>query len=111
MTSSSPDSASYQRTSSDNQIIIRIKEIGIGIDAEIFTVIFSKTGGTGLGLFISKATMHAQGVIIWAENGKTSNNGNERRGDIFTFIMPLNKEQKQHLGLFPQPDIRQVDHL
>jgi signal transduction histidine kinase len=109
--SPSTDSASYQRTSSDNQIIIRIKDIGIGIDSEIFTKIFSKTGGTGLGLFISKAIMQAHGVILWAENGITPKNGNERRGDMFTFSMSLNKEQEQHSELLPQPDMRQIDHL
>ena len=107
----SPDSASYQRTSSDNQIIIRIKDIGSGIDAEIFTKIFPETGGTGLGVFISEAIKQARGVIIWAENGRTSNNGNERRKDIFTFSMPLSKEQEQHSGLLPQHDMRQIDHL
>lgn len=106
----SPDSASYQRTSSDNQTIIRIKDIGIGI-AEIFTRIFPKTRGTGLGVFISEAIKQAHGVIIWAENGRTSNNGNERRKDIFTFSMPLSKEQEQHSGLLPQPDMRQIDHI
>ena len=101
MTTSSSDSASYQRTSSDNQIIIRIKDTSIGIDAEIFTKIFSKTRGTGAGVFISKAIKQALDVIIWAENGKTPKNANERRRDIFTFSMPLNKEQEQHSGLLP----------
>jgi signal transduction histidine kinase len=107
----SPDSASYQRTSSDNQIVIRIKDIGIGIDAEIFTRIFSKRRGTGLGVFISKAIKQAHGIIIWLENGRMSNKGNERIRDIFTFSIPLNKEQEQHSGLLPQQDMRQFDHL
>lgn len=109
--SPSPDSASYQRTCSDNQIVIRIKDIGIGIDAEIFTRIFSKRRGTGLGVFISKAIKQVHGIIILPENGRTSNNRNETIRDIFTFSMPLNKEQEQHSGLLPQQDMRQFDHL
>ncbi|HET7390466.1 MAG TPA: HAMP domain-containing sensor histidine kinase, partial [Nitrososphaeraceae archaeon] len=101
----------------DNQIIVRIKDTGIGIDPEIFPRLFTKfvtkaeTGGTGLGLFISKAIIEAHGGRIWAENGSTSNNGNERRGAIFTFTMPLNKEQEQQSSLPPQQDMGQIDHL
>jgi two-component system, OmpR family, sensor histidine kinase VicK len=101
----------------DNQIIVRIKDTGIGIDPEIFPRLFTKfvtkaeTGGTGLGLFISKAIIEAHGGRIWAENGSTSNNGNERRGAIFTFTMPLNKEQEQQSSLQPQQDMGQIDHL
>ena len=101
----------------DNQIIVRIKDTGIGIDPEIFPRLFSKfvtkaeTGGTGLGLFICKAIIEAHGGRIWAENSSTSNNGNERRGAIFTFSMPLNKEQEQQSSLPPQQDMGQIDHL
>jgi signal transduction histidine kinase len=109
--SPSPDSPSYQRTCSDNQIVIRIEDIGIGIDAEIFTRIFSKTRDTGLGVFVSKAIKQAHGVIMWTENGRTSNNRNETIRDIFTFSMPLNKEQEQQSSLPPQQDMGQIDHL
>lgn len=101
----------------DNQIIVRINDTGIGIDPEIFPRLFSKfvtkaeTGGTGLGLFISKAIIEAHGGRIWAENGSTSNNSNERRGAVFTFSTPLNKEQEQQSSLPPQQDIGQIDHL
>jgi signal transduction histidine kinase len=101
----------------DNQVIVRIKDTGIGIDPEIFPRLFTKfvtkagTGGTGLGLFISKAIIEDHGGRIWAENGSMSSNGNERRGAIFTFTLPLNEEQEQQSSLLPQQDMGQIDHL
>jgi signal transduction histidine kinase len=42
--------------------------------------------GTGLGLFISKSIVEAQGGKIWAENNA------DRNGATFTFSLPLNQE-------------------
>jgi hypothetical protein len=64
-----------------------------------------------LGLFVSKDITEDHAVRIRVENSRTSNNGNERTGNIFTFSMPLNKEQEQQSGLLPQPQMGQIDHL
>jgi hypothetical protein len=64
-----------------------------------------------LGLFISKAITEDHAVRICVENDRTSNNGNERTGNIFTFSMHLNKEHEQQSGLLPQLEIGKIDHL
>jgi K+-sensing histidine kinase KdpD len=64
-----------------------------------------------LGLFISKAIIEDHAVRICVGNGRTSNNGNERTGNIFAFSMPLNKEHEQQSGLLPQLEMGQIDHL
>jgi len=72
----------------NNQIIISVKDTGIGIDPEILPQLFSKFitksfSGTGLGLFISKSIVEAHGGRIWAENNS------DGKGTTFTFILPL----------------------
>jgi two-component system, OmpR family, sensor histidine kinase VicK len=57
----------------NNNVIVSIKDTGIGIDPEIMPRLFSKFAsksfvGTGLGLFISKSIIEAHGGRIWAEN-------------------------------------------
>ncbi len=72
----------------DNNAIVSVKDSGTGIDAEILPRLFTKfttksqTGGTGLGLFISKSIVEAHGGRIWAEN-----NGNGK-GATFHFSLP-----------------------
>jgi signal transduction histidine kinase len=61
----------------DNNVIVSIKDTGIGIDPEIMPRLFSKFAsksfvGTGLGLFISKSIIEAHGGRIWAENNPSS---------------------------------------
>ena len=64
-----------------------VKDNGQGIDPSILPKLFTKfatkseIGGTGLGLFISKNIIEAQGKI-WAEN-----NTNEK-GATFYFSLP-----------------------
>ena len=71
------------------EIIINISDSGKGIDAQSFPQIFSKffstsgSGGTGLGLFISKFIVEAHGGNIWATNNE---NG---IGSTFSFSLPL----------------------
>jgi two-component system, OmpR family, sensor histidine kinase VicK len=72
----------------NNNVIVSIKDTGIGIDQEIMPRLFSKFAsksfiGTGLGLFISKSIIEAHGGRIWAENNS------DGKGATFTFILPL----------------------
>jgi two-component system, OmpR family, sensor histidine kinase VicK len=55
------------------EVIVRVKDSGSGIDPEISPKLFEKFAtksekGTGLGLFISKNITEAHGGRIWAEN-------------------------------------------
>jgi two-component system sensor histidine kinase VicK len=83
-----------QRNDNDNvneEAIVSIKDIGVGIDPEILPRLFSKfatkagTSGTGLGLFISKGIVEAHGGKIWAENNS------DGKGATFAFTLPLSK--------------------
>jgi two-component system, OmpR family, sensor histidine kinase VicK len=73
----------------NNQILVKVKDTGTGIDPEIFPRLFSKfatksqTGGTGLGLFISKSIIEALDGRIWAENNR------DDIGATFYFSLPL----------------------
>ena len=71
------------------KVIVSIKDTGIGIDSEILPKLFTKfatktmTGGTGLGLFISKSIIEIHGGRIWATNNK------EGVGATITFTLPI----------------------
>jgi len=70
------------------QIIVRIKDTGKGIDSEIFPRLFTKFAtksfeGTGLGLFIAKNIIEAHGGKIWAQNNPDS------VGATFAFSLPI----------------------
>ena len=71
-------------------VVICVKDTGVGIDSEIMPRLFSKfatsseSGGTGLGLFISKSIVEAHGGKIWAENNSYG------KGSGFYFSLPLN---------------------
>ena len=73
-----------------NEIHISIKDTGTGIHPDIFPKLFRKfattsmTGGTGLGLFISKCIIEMHGGRIWA-----SNNIEDGGGSTFTFSLPI----------------------
>lgn len=73
----------------DNEVIVTVRDTGIGIDPEITPRLFSKFAtksqqGTGLGLFISKSIIEAHGGRIWAEN-----NTLDGRGTTISFTLPL----------------------
>ena len=76
----------------NDRAIVGIQDTGLGIDAEIMSRLFSKfatksdTGGTGLGLFISKSIIEAHGGTISA-----GNNEDGKRGTTVTFTLPLSK--------------------
>ena len=76
--------------SSDEEVIIGIRDRGVGIDPNIQDRLFSKfvtksDTGTGLGLYISKGIVEAHGGRIWAENNT------EGKGATFYFSLPLSK--------------------
>jgi two-component system, OmpR family, sensor histidine kinase VicK len=91
---------SVEKKKKDNHVIVSIKDTGTGIDPEISPRLFSKfvtksdTGGTGLGLFISKNIVEAHGGRMWAENNNINgHDGIEKRGATFAFSLPLSNEQ------------------
>ncbi len=71
------------------EALVTITDSGPGIDPLIMPRLFTKFssmgqyGGTGLGLYISKAIVETHGGRIWAENK------DEKRGATFTFTLPL----------------------
>ncbi|HZB16343.1 MAG TPA: HAMP domain-containing sensor histidine kinase [Nitrososphaeraceae archaeon] len=74
----------------DNFILLSIHDTGTGIDSEMLPKLFTKfatksqTGGTGLGLFISKSIIERHGGKMWAENNS------DGKGSTFAFSLPLN---------------------
>jgi signal transduction histidine kinase len=79
----------------DQEVVVRIKDTGIGIDPEILPRLFTKfatksQAGTGLGLFICKSIIEAHGGKIWAENNKDG-----KGGATFAFSLPLSREREQ----------------
>jgi two-component system, OmpR family, sensor histidine kinase VicK len=72
----------------DNEIIVKVKDSGSGIDREIFPKLFEKfvtksEKGTGLGLFISKNIIEEHDGRIWAENNPGG------IGATFAFSLPI----------------------
>jgi signal transduction histidine kinase len=81
-----------KKTGKGGEVIVKIKDTGIGMPSNILPNLFSKfaTGSTfrrgiGLGLFISKSIIEAHGGRIWAENNADGN------GATFAFSLPLSK--------------------
>ena len=71
----------------NREIQVNIKDTGTGLSPVILPKLFSKfvstdSGGTGLGLFVSRNIVEAHGGRIWAENNA---NG---KGATFSFIIP-----------------------
>ena len=83
------------RNGNDNdEVLIRIKDTGIGICQEMIPKLFTKfatksiAGGTGLGLFISKNIVEMHGGKIWATNNNVDNEI-ESKGSTFAFTLPI----------------------
>jgi len=73
---------------SGDEVVVRVKDRGSGIDPTIQSRLFSKfvtksETGLGLGLFISKGIMEAHGGKLWAENN------NDGRGATLSFSLPV----------------------
>ena len=80
----------------NQEVIIKIKDTGTGIDPEILPRLFSKFAsksyqGTGLGLYISKSIIEAHGGRMWAENN--NNNTDGEKGATFYFTLPTINRQ------------------
>ena len=77
----------------DSKAVVSVRDTGKGIDPELYPKLFTKfatkspTGGTGLGLFISKSIIEAHGGKIWVEN----NSSGYGLGTVFKFTLPLDK--------------------
>jgi signal transduction histidine kinase len=71
-----------------DEIIIRVKDTGMGIDKDLMSMLFEKFAtksghGTGLGLFIAKSIVEAHGGRIWARNN------DDGKGATFSFTLHL----------------------
>ena len=81
------------------QVVVSISDNGEGIHPEILPRLFTKfstkseTGGTGLGLYITKSIIEVHGGRIWAENNK------DGIGATFSFTLPLSKKQQQQSAI------------
>jgi two-component system sensor histidine kinase VicK len=82
-----------KKTDKGGEVIVKIKDTGIGMSSDILPNLFSKfaTGspfkrGIGLGLFIAKSIVEAHGGKIWAQNNRDG-----KRGATFAFSIPLSK--------------------
>jgi two-component system, OmpR family, sensor histidine kinase VicK len=72
----------------DRSIVINVADRGKGIEPDIFPRLFLKFStksdhGTGLGLYICKSLVEAQGGRIWAQNNM------DGPGATFSFSLPL----------------------
>jgi two-component system sensor histidine kinase VicK len=70
------------------EVIVRISDMGSGIDPKIYPKLFTKFAsksemGIGLGLFICKSIINAHGGKIWAENNT------DGKGATFGFSLPV----------------------
>jgi signal transduction histidine kinase len=80
-------------TSFGDEIIVNIKDNGIGIPPSIIPNLFAKfisgsDAGTGLGLFISKNIIEAHGGRIWACNNGATEGTAASSGATFSFSLP-----------------------
>ncbi|HVI21562.1 MAG TPA: sensor histidine kinase [Bacillus sp. (in: firmicutes)] len=78
----------FQNVTFTKQVLVSIKDEGIGIDNTIIPRLFSKfvtksENGIGLGLYISKNIIEAHGGKIWAENNI------DGKGATFNFTIPF----------------------
>jgi signal transduction histidine kinase len=75
----------------NDEVIVNIKDNGIGIDLQILPKLFTKFAtksqtGTGLGMFISRSIIEAHGGKIWAKNNS------DTKGATFTFTLPISQQ-------------------
>jgi two-component system sensor histidine kinase VicK len=82
------------------QVIVKVKDTGIGIDSEIFPQLFSKFASKsfediGLGLlFTAKYIIEAHDGKMWDENNNNNNiNTHREKGATFHFTLPTINRQ------------------
>jgi signal transduction histidine kinase len=83
--------SSQRKDNDNNNVIVSIKDTGIGIDHELMPRLFSKFAsksfvGTGLGLYICKSIVETHAGKMWAENNR------DGRGATFSFSLPVIKD-------------------
>ena len=83
------DATEIKHNSGSEEIHISIKDTGLGLSSAILPKLFSKfvstdSGGTGLGLFVSKNIIESHGGKIDAQSNS------DRKGATFSFIIPKN---------------------
>ena len=78
-----------QKKDNNDDVFVSVKDTGAGIDPEILPRLFTKfatkseTGGTGLGLYISKSIVESHGGRILAQNNS------DGKGSTFSFTLPI----------------------
>ncbi len=97
----------------DGFIETTVQDFGIGIDASILGNLFEKfyrnhrsraqVGGTGLGLYLSKAIVKAHGGQIWVQS-------KEGQGSIFGFTLQQYSQLAETQKTTDNQDIRRVAH-
>ena len=91
--SEAEDAITITATADEKEIIVHVKDNGIGIPAEDLESIFSRyyqasnksersAMGSGLGLHIAKKIVEGHGGRIWAES-------EDGQGSIFSFSVPI----------------------
>ena len=71
----------------DGQVLVSVSDTGVGLPADKLDQIFmsfftTKSGGTGMGLSISRTIIESHGGRLWATN-------NDGRGATFQFTLPI----------------------
>jgi signal transduction histidine kinase len=87
-----------EKKQNQEEVVVKIKDTGTGIDPEILPRLFSKFAsksyqGTGLGLYISKSIIEAHGGKMWAENNNYNTYG--EKGATFYFTLPIINIQQE----------------
>jgi len=97
-------SISAETIDDGEEVLVTVRDTGIGIDPEIMPRLFEKFisksyQGTGLGLFISKSIINAHGGRIWSENNNNVDKDSKEGGTTFYFSLPLVKKNHQQPNL------------
>jgi signal transduction histidine kinase len=97
-------SISAETIDDGEEVLVTVRDTGIGIDPEIMPRLFEKFisksyQGTGLGLFISKSIIKAHGGRIWSENNNNVDKDSKEGGTTFYFSLPLVKKNHQQPNL------------
>ena len=97
-------SISAETIDDGEEVLVTVRDTGIGIDPEIMPRLFEKFisksyQGTGLGLFISKSIIKAHGGRIWSENNNKVDKDSKEGGSTFYFSLPLVKKNYQQPNL------------